>query len=66
MKDRDFQELLESVREMVAIARGERKPVRVTRYVCRDGCHVSVGEEDPLHPEADFSPDAILSRNKAP
>ena len=32
MEDRDFQELLEGVREMKAIERGERKAVRVTRF----------------------------------
>ena len=30
MKDEDFQELLESVKEMQAIERGELKPARIT------------------------------------
>lgn len=33
----------------------------ITSDVRRDGYHVSVGHEDPLQAEADFSPEAILN-----
>jgi putative transcriptional regulator len=40
MKKADFEELVESVKEMKAIMRGEMKPARVTRFEIPDTANV--------------------------
>lgn len=40
MRKEDFDELVESVKEMVAIQRGEMEPARVTRYEMPDTAKV--------------------------
>lgn len=36
MKDKDFQELLKSVKQAGEIARGQRKPARIAKFIAPD------------------------------